>query len=116
MPQNGVSDEILYLARRVFSSNCIRVEYFIFQGCRRSEEEARQGRGGLETRGDVLIRVLWKIQTGAIIGVRFGDADADTYKYEPMDKLLDCWVNQNMDKHNKHYHEQRKVFSIFPLS
>ena len=104
MPQNGVSDEILYLARRVFSSNCTRVEYFICQGCRRSEEEARQGRGGLETRGDVLIRVLWKIQTGAIIGVRFGDADADTYKYEPMDKLLDCWVNQNMDKHNKHYH------------
>ena len=45
----------------------------------------------METRGDVLIWILWEIQTDAIIEVRFGDADADTYKYEPMYKLLACW-------------------------
>ena len=25
------------------------------------------------------------------IDVKFGDADADTYKHEPIDKLLDIW-------------------------
>ena len=44
----------------------------------------------METRGDVFIRVLWKIHTGAIIKVRFGDSDANTYKYDLMDKLLAC--------------------------
>ena len=42
----------------------------------------------METRGGFLIRGLWESQTDAIIDVRFGDANADTYKYEPMDNLL----------------------------
>ena len=45
-----------------------------------------KGRGGLDTRGDVLTRRLWESQTDTIIDVRFGDSDANTYKYESMDK------------------------------
>ena len=37
------------------------------------------------------------MQTDAIINVRFGDSDADTYKYEPMDKLLARWNMENKD-------------------
>ena len=37
------------------------------------------------------IRVLWEIQTEEIIDIRFGDADADTYKPEVMYKLLAWW-------------------------
>ena len=58
-----------------------------------SEEDAPQGRGGLETRGDVLIRGLWEIQTDVIIGVIFGDSSANTYKYEPIDNLLEPMDN-----------------------
>ena len=47
-------------------------------------------REGLDTRGDVLIRGLWEIQTDSIINVIFGDSGVDTYKYDLMDKLLDC--------------------------
>ena len=44
----------------------------------------------METRGDILVWVLWEIQTDAIIDIRFGDSNFDTYKHETMDKLLDC--------------------------
>ena len=44
-----------------------------------------------ETRGDVMIPGLWYRQVNAIIGVKLGDADADTYKYEPMTVLLSRW-------------------------
>ena len=44
-----------------------------------------------ETRGSVSIRVLWEIQKEAIIDVRFGDDDADTWNPEGMYKLLDRW-------------------------
>ena len=70
-------------------------EPVIHQGCRILEEEASQGRGGLETRRDVLIRGLWKIQTDTIINVRFGDANTDIYKNEPMDNLLARWDKEN---------------------
>ena len=78
-----------------------------------SEEEVCQGRGLLETRCDVLIQGLWEHPTEAIVNVKFGDADTDTYKHDPMDKLLDCWDNQKKDNHGKQYHEQRKYFLVF---
>ena len=38
----------------------------------------------------------------------------DTYKYEPMDKLLYRWEKENNDKHCNKCHEQRKYFVHFP--
>ena len=70
----------------------------------------------METRGDILIRGLWEIHTGAIIDVRFGDAVADTYKYEPLGKLLVCWEKENKYKPVKHCHDQCRNFYPFPLS
>ena len=88
---NKLRDNILYLARQDFPSHCVRGEPLIHQVYRRPEEELCQGGGILETRGDVLIWGLWEIHTDDIIDIRFGDLDADTYKNEPMDKLLDFW-------------------------
>ena len=34
---------------------------------------------------------LTESQTAAIIDVIFGDADMDTYKYDPMENLLNFW-------------------------
>ena len=69
----------------------------------------------LETRGDVLIRGLWEIHTDAIIDVRFGDSDAETYRKETMDKLLDHWEKEKKDNYGKHCHKQWKN-SPFVLS
>ena len=44
----------------------------------------------MDTRGDVIVQGLLESQTDVIIDVIFGDVNADTYKYEPMDMLLDC--------------------------
>ena len=74
----------------------------------------RQGRGSLETKGDVLIWYLWEIHTDAIIDVRFGDSDADTYKYDPMYKLVDCWDKKKKDNQIKHCHKQRINIAPFP--
>ena len=41
--------------------------------------------------GDMLILGLWETHMKAIIGVRFGDSDADTGDQEGMDKYLDRW-------------------------
>ena len=64
----------------------------------------------MEKRGDVLIQGLWEVQTDAIIDVIFDDADIYTYRYEPMDKILDFWEKENKDKHGKKYHDQQKFF------
>ena len=45
----------------------------------------------METRGDILIWRLREHQNDAIIDVKLEDADAGTYRYEPMYKLLDLW-------------------------
>ena len=63
------------------------------------------GGGGLDTRCGVFIRGLWEIQADYITYVRFGDSVVDNHKYEPMDKILDCWEKDNKDKYSKHYHE-----------
>ena len=94
-------NQLLYLAQQAFPSNIILSEPLIHQGCSRPEEELRQGRGGLDTKGDVFIQGWWEIQTNAIIGVRFGYADADTYKYYPMKNLLACCEKENKDKYSK---------------
>ena len=43
----------------------------------------------METRGDVLIWGLWDRQTGAIVDIKLGDADVDTYRFDPMVTFLD---------------------------
>ena len=63
-----------------------------------------------ETRGDVMIPGLWYRQVNDIIGVKLGDADADTYKYEPMTVLLSRRENIKKDKHGKHCYDQRIFF------
>ena len=55
-----------------------------------------------------MIRGLWDCQVDAIIDVKLGDSDADTYKYKPMTSLLSRWENIEKDKHGKHCHNQRK--------
>ena len=68
----------------------------------------------MEKIGDVIIQGLWEIKTDAIIDVRFGDTDADTY--EPMDKLLVFWYKENRDNSGNQLHEQRKHVYQFFLS
>ena len=63
-----------------------------------------------------MIQCLWDHQVKTIIYVKIGDADVDTYKYEPMTVLLARWKNIKKDKHGKHCHEQRKHFLPFVLS
>ena len=63
-----------------------------------------------------MVRGLWDSQVDAIIDVKLGDADADTYKYEPMTAILTRWENTKKEKHGKLYHDERKLFSPFVLS
>ena len=63
-----------------------------------------------------MIRGLWDRQVDAVIDIKIGDADADTYKYEPMTSLLARWGKIKKDKHGKHCHDQREHFSPFFLS
>ena len=51
-----------------------------------------------------------------MIDVIFGYLDMSIYNHEPMDKILASWEKQKKDKHGKHFHEQRKHFSLFVLS
>ena len=62
------------------------------------------------------IRGLWEIQIGAIIDIRFGDAEADTYKPEVMDKLLVQWKKIKKEKHGQNCYNQQKHFSPFVFS
>ena len=63
-----------------------------------------------------MIRGLWDRQVDIIIHVKLGDADTDTYKHEPMIKLLARWENTKKDKHGNHCNDQRKHFFPFVLS
>ena len=69
-----------------------------------------------DTRGDVMIRVLWDRQVYAIVDINLGDFDTDTYKYNPMTSLLARWEKIKKDKHGKHCHDQQKHFSLFVIS
>ena len=60
-----------------------------------------------------MVRGLWDRQVEAIIGVKLGDTDADSYKYDPITVLLARWEIINKDKHGKHCHDQREKIAIF---
>ena len=61
-----------------------------------------------------MIRSLWDRQFNAIIDVKLGDTDADTYKYDSMASLLYRWEKINKYKHSKHCHDQQ-IFFLFCL-
>ena len=54
-----------------------------------------------------MVRVLWDRQVDAIIDVKLGDADTDSYKYEPMIAILARWETIKNYKHGKHCHDQQ---------
>ena len=92
MNHNKIRDELLYLSRLAFTSASVRVEPLIYQGRTRSKQDICQvGDKDKETRGDVMIQSLWDLRVDAIIDVKIGDADADTYKYKPKKALLARW-------------------------
>ena len=76
-------------------------------------EEVRHDGSIPETWGDVSILGTCESHTEAIIGVRFGDADAETWKSEGMDNLLPLWEEMKRGNHGHHCHYQRKHFSSF---
>ena len=71
---------------------------------------------GVTFRRQEVIRVLLYRQTNAIIDVKLGNSNADTYRFEQMVTLLDCRDKMIKDKHGKHCQEKRKHFSLFVLS
>ena len=76
-----IRDKILYLSQHAFTSASVCAKPLIHQGCTRSEQEIRQGSDkDKEMRGDVMIRGLLDRHVEAIIDVKLGDADADSYK------------------------------------
>ena len=87
---NKKGDELLYISQRAFTSAYVRAKPLISQGRTRSELDICQGSDKhKKTSGDVMIQGLGYRQVNTIIGFKIGDADADTYKYEPMTSLLD---------------------------
>ena len=60
--------------------------------------------------GEVTVRGLRDRQVEDIIDIKLGEADADSYKYEPMVALLARWETIEKDKDGKHCHDQRKIF------
>ena len=44
---------------------------------------------------------LWESHTEAIINVRFGDADAETWRSVRVEKFLAGWEKTNKDKHDQ---------------
>ena len=89
---NKIRDKILYLSQRAFTSASVCAEPLIHQGRTRSEQEICQGSNkDKETWWDVMVQCLWYPQVDSVIDVKLGDADADSYKYEPMEALLAQW-------------------------
>ena len=62
----------------------------------------------LDTRGDLLIRGLWDIQTDNIINAKVGNSGEYTYSLEPMVTLLDRWDKNKKDNHGKNCHKKQK--------
>ena len=114
---NKILNKLLYLFLCAFISAYVRAGPLIHQGCTISEQEIRQGsdKGKYMCRC-VMVQGLWDLQVDAIIDLKLGDADADSYKYEPMTALLDRWEMIKKDKDGKHCHNQRKHFLPFVLS
>ena len=85
---NEIHDNIIHLIKKYLFPNCVHRKNLIHQSRIRPEEEVRQRWSVPETLGDVSIRSLLKNMTEAIIGVRFGDDDAYSWKPVRADKLL----------------------------
>ena len=64
----------------------------------------------------MIIGCLWDRQVDAIIDVKLGDADADTYKHKPMSKLMVRWEKIWKYNQGKHCNNRRKYFLLFVLS
>ena len=78
---NKIRDKLLYLSQRAFNSAYVRAKPLIHQGRTRYDQDISQvSDKHKEKRGDMMIRSLWNCQVDAIINVKLGDADADTYK------------------------------------
>ena len=88
---NEVCEKLLYISWWALPSASLRVKHFIRQGRIRSEGGTRQGSDILDTRGGVIIRGLWYRQTNTIINIKTGDNDTDTYKFDPMNKIVARW-------------------------
>ena len=78
-PHNEIRYEIIHLFRQAFCPTYVCGKPLIHVGRGISEEEVHHGGSVPETLGDVSIRGLWEIQMEAIIGIRFGDANAKTW-------------------------------------
>ena len=114
---NQIRDRILYIPQRAYTSASVCAEHLIHRGRTKSEQEISQGSDKhKDTKGEVMIHGLWDRQVYAIIDAKLGDADADTYNYEPTTSLLARWEKIKKDKHGKHCNDQQKLFSPFVLS
>ena len=114
---NKIHDKLLYLSQLAFTSEYVRAETIIQQGRTRPEQEICQGSDKhKDIMGDVMIQDLWDRKVDAIIDIKLGDADADTYIHEPIKKLLARWENIKKNKHRKNCNNQWKQFSPFVLS
>ena len=85
---NEICDKIIHLTKKYFYLNCVHEKTTTHLVRRRSEEEVIHGGSVPETWGDVSILGLWESQTEAIIDVRFGYSEMDSWKPVRMDKLL----------------------------
>ena len=112
-----IRDELLYLSQQVFTPVSVRAKHLTHKGCTRSELEICQlSDKDKNTWSEVVIRGLWDGQAEAIIEVKLGDTDIDSYKYEPMAVILDWWGTIKKYKHGKHCNNQQRHFSPFVLS
>ena len=57
-----------------------------------------------------MVQNLWDLQVNAIINIKFGDTDTDTYRYEPMTSLLAGWEKIKKYKHGNHCHDKQNFF------
>ena len=73
--------------------------------------------GGIipETWGDVSVQVLWEIQTEAVIEIRFGYADVETWKPEVMENLFDRLGKSISTSTRSIFMKNKYFFSTFPL-
>ena len=63
-----------------------------------------------------MVKGLWDCQVYAIIDVKLGDADGNSYRYEGMAAILAWLKTIKKKKHGKNRHDQMKHFSLFFLS
>ena len=63
-----------------------------------------------------MIQGLWGCQVDAITDVKLGDADANTYKYDPMTSPLARWEKIKKDKQGKHCYNQRKKIAVYSFN